>query len=204
MDNAVPCKKVEPHWLAVTELAGGLGLFEIPIRLGTDDEKFISDIDQVARFSSLRLHFALRSGTAITRGIHPRYELDRQFRHVVATQLATPSTIGSQFDCRAIIDFTRTCLPQISGKAARDAFAMGYRLAYLEQARVQASEHPIDSLHPIFLGFKNHILTALGKPWIVPSDCGGDYYAEIRDCYPLLFFWKNKATSIVHPDYAPK
>ncbi|MDO8520717.1 MAG: hypothetical protein Q7S52_01250 [bacterium] len=202
MENeAAPCKteaqKTESYyWLGITRIENEYGFFKIPV-CHARDEGWLDALDSVAEGAASMFKDRIFDGDAVLSGPHhSREELDAELTDHIKVQCAIGVTIWAV--CRAIVDFTRTSLPQLSGKAVRDAYAMAYYHGQWEE-RVRHRQEPPPNP---FLGFGNHGLVFGGRPWLEPKDFGGEYYEKLRREHPLVIFWRDKnGNCVVHPDY---
>ena len=172
------------------------GLFRIPnsylfLGLGPPRERGWRYGQRLLHQAHAAFRSSLRQFAAESRGLYQtREELDAFLREFIMMELSLPN---DGLGCRAIVDFTRTSLPQLSGKQARDAFAMGYCLSVWETG-----------CH-IYLGSTNNSpLEYNGCAWQKPEDVGGLYYEKLRQEHPLVIYWDVPESSlgrIIHPDY---
>jgi hypothetical protein len=185
----------EKLWYGITHLGNGFGLFKFqfpyvdaPSFSGTwrNAKSFLEHI--VCDFE-----YMLRSGQAELQGMYPtRGNIDTFIKEFISN-LAL-SNYGPDL-CRAIIDFSRTSLPQLSGQGARDAFAMGSYLSHWENN------------YGVYLGYHDELLVYNGQQWRKPKDLGDIYYEILRRKHPLVIYWNVPNSGLgmkIHPDYAPR
>ena len=187
-----------PHWCAITRVNDQRTLFRIPVVEGNAEG--LDDIDSFVRDAMSCFHGALMGSKASL--VHSEYRgsthdfFPRHLRDIIALARGEKPLHG----CTAIMDFTRTSLPQLSGKAARDAFAMAHYLGHWEE-----SHRKNPSSYSPYLGFKGHGLVYDGKTWSKPADVAEQYYERLREDHPLVIFWRNKiGYCIIHPEHDKK
>jgi hypothetical protein len=195
------------YWHGITNLGPDLGLFRVPNIHLFKDMMTMEAANKEPRWRYF-LHGAyhgfqdsLRDGTAkLGRAYAKREDLDIFLKEFIAKMPLLPLQCPSSERCSAILDFTRTSLPQLSGKQMRDAFAMGFYLSHLEEVcdRLFLRCHDFDLNHkPMSYG---------GREWRKPEDCGELFYEELRRQHPVVIYWNITGSisgTIIHPDYQP-
>ncbi|MBI2639362.1 MAG: hypothetical protein HYW90_00505 [Candidatus Sungbacteria bacterium] len=201
-EKKVPSKtQEEKYWYGITNVDKNLGLFQIPNsyllswwvkpKNVEPNEGWKYDRYLLAQ-ADAALQASLRDGVAkLHRSFKNREDLDDFLRGIILKI----SLAGFNPDaCSAIIDFTRTSLPQLSGKQMRDAFAMGSYVSHWEEN------------YGVYFGFSNNPLVYNGHEWRKPEDLGGMYYERMRAEHPLVIYWKIPQSHlglVIHPDFHP-
>lgn len=186
MDETALCNEEQAHWYGITELSGQLGLFKIFLNA---KDGWIENPSEVIRLSPSVIYNALGAGKACSRGVFTRPFLDVVLKGLVYQMIDFRPTIP----CYAIVDYTRTCLPRLSGKAARDAFSCGQYFGILKT-------DPLWGCNSSHFGDGHELLFCGISPMV--KDFGTEYYARLRREHPLLICWKHDdGRKIVHPGY---